>query len=306
MKKKLIEMKHNTPAKYFVWILFLFVFNFNVKAQDEKAEPQQIVNFHYYNKNNSLQYLQIESLLKTGKKSEPQARKVFQLYLDSNKAENLITKVLTDKMGRARAVIPLNLKDMWDGAAAHTFIVVAERTMPDEDEPTYEFPITKAKIQLDTSTIDGVRNITASVMKLEDSEWVPAADVEMKVGIRRMDNIIISANDEPTYTTDSTGTVTVEMKKDSLPGDVHGNMVLAASVEDNEELGNLLIEKTVSWGVPLKVDKTFFSQRSLWATRFRTPYWLLTIAYSMAIGIWAVIVYLVVQIIKIKKLGASQ
>lgn len=299
-------MKQNTPVKYFVWILFLFVFNFNVKAQDEKAEPRQIVNFHYYNKNNSLQYLQIESLLKTGKKSEPQARKVFQLYLDSNKAENLITKVLTDKMGRARAIIPLNLKDMWDGAAAHTFIVVAERTMPDEDEPTYEFPITKAKIQLDTSTIDGVRNITASVMKLEDSEWVPAADVEMKVGIRRMDNSILSANDEPTYTTDSTGTVTVEMKKDSLPGDIHGNMVLAASVEDNEELGNLLIEKTVSWGVPLKVDKTFFSQRSLWATRFRTPYWLLTIAYSMAIGIWAVIIYLVVQIIKIKKLGTSQ
>ena len=300
-------MKHNTPGKYFVWILlFLFAFNFNVKAQDEKAEPQQIVNFHYYNKNNSLQYLQIESLLKTGKKSEPQAKKVFQLYLDSNNAENLITKVLTDKMGRARAVIPLNLKGMWDGAAAHTFIVVAERTMPDEDEPTYEFPITKAKIQLDTSTIDGVRNITATVMKLEGSEWVPAADVEMKVGIRRMDNSILSANDEPTYTTDSTGTVTVEMKKDSLPGDVHGNMVLAASVEDNEEFGNLLIEKTVSWGVPLKVDKTFFSQRSLWATRFRTPYWLLGIAYSMAIGIWGVIIYLIFQIIKIKKLGASQ
>lgn len=299
-------MKHNTPAKYFVLILFLFAFNFNVKAQDEKAEPKQIVNFHYYNKNNILQYLQIESLLKTGKKSEPQARKVFQLYLDSNKAENLITKVLTDKMGRARAVIPLNLKDMWDGAAAHTFVVVAERTMPDEDEPTYEFPITKARIQLDSSTIDGVRSITASVMKLEGSEWVPASDVEMKVGIKRIDNSILSANDEPTYTTDSTGTVTVEMKKDSLPGDVHGNMVLAASVEDNEEFGNLLIEKTVSWGVPLKVDKTFFSQRSLWATRFRTPYWLLTIAYSLAIGIWSVIIYLVFQIIKIKKLGASR
>jgi hypothetical protein len=58
---------------------------------------------------------------------------------------------------------------------------------------------------------------------------------------------ILSAGDEETYTTDSTGTVSAEFKKDSLPGDKQGNIVLAAKVEDNDQYGNLLVEKTVRW-----------------------------------------------------------
>ena len=271
-------------------------------AQDEVAEQKEVVNLRYFNSNNNLQYLLLESSLKTGKKSEPQSNKVFQLYLDSNSAANLITKVLTDINGKAKAVIPIQLKSIWDGVSEHTFIVVAEGTSK-EEETSSEFMITKSKIAIDTATADGVRSITASVMKLENNEWIPAADVEMKLGIKRMDNSILSAGEEATYTTDSTGTITVELKRDSLPGDLQGNLVLAASVEDNDQLGNLLIEKKVSWGVPLKEDKNFFSQRTLWATRFRTPYWLLTLAYTIAIGVWGTIIYLVFQLIKIKKLG---
>ena len=118
-----------------------------------------------------------------------------------------------------------------------------------------------------------------------------------------MDKSILSAGDEATYTTDSTGMANVEFKRDNLPGDLKGNIVLAASVEDNDELGNLLIEKPVNWGVAVKEDKSFFSQRALWTTRFKTPYWLLIMAYSIAIGVWSTILYLVFQLVKLKKLG---
>ena len=187
---------------------------------------------------------------------------------------------------------PINSAIMY----AQTGIVVPSRILATR-------PSTKAKIKIDTTNVDGVRNITASVMKLENGNWIPAADVEMKLGVLRMDKRILSGGDEATYTTDSTGMVTVEFKRDNLPGDIKGNIVLAASVEDNEEFGNLLIEKPVKWGVSVKEDKSFFDQRALWKNRSKTPYWLLIMAYSIAAGVWVTILYLVFQLFKIKKLG---
>ena len=64
-------------------------------------------------------------------------------------------------------------------------------------------------------------------MFFEDNEWKPASDVEMKVGVTRSASIL-SAGDDDTYTTDSTGMATAEFKKDSLPGDNQGNITLIA------------------------------------------------------------------------------
>jgi hypothetical protein len=143
-----------------------------------------------------------------------------------------------------------------------------------------------------------------NVSALEGGEWIPAKDVEMKVGVNRLGGIL-SVGDEETYTTDSTGTVSAEFKKDSLPGDQQGNIILVAKVEDNDKYGNLLIEKTVPWGLAITPQKNFFDQRTLWSTRYRTPLWLLFIAYSIVIGVWGTIIYLVAQIVKIGKLGKA-
>ncbi|MEO8405380.1 MAG: hypothetical protein ABI480_12315 [Chitinophagaceae bacterium] len=124
----------------------------------------------------------------------------------------------------------------------------------------------------------------------------------MKIGIERLGSIL-SAGDEATYTTDSTGTITVPLTKDSLPGDNKGNYILTALVEDNDELGNMQIEKTVSWGKPSITDNSFFEKRTLWTTRFRTPYWLLFTAYSIVAGVWGTLLYLVFLLFRIRKLG---
>ena len=87
--------------------------------------------------------------------------------------------------------------------------------------------------------------------------------------------------------------------------DMYGNLILVARVEDNDQYGNLLVEKTVFCGVAIKQGKNFSDQRTLWSTRFKTPFWLLFVAYSIVIGVWGTIIYLVFQIVKIKKLGIA-
>lgn len=266
-------------------------------AQSDSVPATKVIRMHYYNVNNSMQYILLESQLKKEKNFTPQANKTYNLYLDS--VSNPLATVKTDKDGKAKAFIPPSLKTAWDGSAQHTFIV-----KEGDEELVSDYVITKSKIDIDTANEDGARVITVSIMKMDNNEWKPAADVELKVGFERLGGIL-SAGDEETYTTDSTGMVKVSVTKDSLPGDVKGSITIAARADDNETFGNLLAEKNVSWGTPLVINTHFFDQRTLWTTRFRTPIWLLAMAYSIVIGVWGTLIYLIFQVIKIRKLGRS-
>ncbi|SDM04293.1 hypothetical protein SAMN05421813_10559 [Daejeonella rubra] len=295
-------MKKLKINKYiFLLLPFLFIALTNRVSAQEKEEAVELVKLNYFTVNNGVQYLILENSLKKGRNTEPLKNKVFHFYLNSNTPENLIGKVSTDKNGRAKSFLPPSLKAAWAESSNPTFIAVA---VGKEDEIAAELAVSKSKIQLDTLTTDGIRSISVKVMQLTDSVWVPAADVEMKVGVQRLGGIL-SAGDEETYTTDSSGTATMEFTKDSLPGDQKGNFVLVAKIQENDLYGNLLIEKTVPWGIAVKTDNSFFEQRTLWTTRFRTPIWLLIMAYSIFIGVWGTIIYLITQIVKIKKLGVA-
>lgn len=283
----------------------LFVFTFlllpviKIMAQEDTAAGTPVVKLHYYNNNNSIQYVILESSLKKNKVFTPQKNKSYALFLDQSTPENLIGNILTDNEGKAKVFVPPSLKAAWDAAGTHNFIV-----KEGEEEIISDYAITKSMLTIDTASEDGVRTITVTAMKWEKNKWIPASDVEMKIGIERQASIL-SAGTTETYTTDSAGKATVELKRDSLPGDVNGNYTLAARVEDNDLFGNILVEKNVPWGVPTTIDTNFFNIRALWTTRFKTPYWLLFMAYSIVIGIWGTLIYLIVQMVKIAKMGKT-
>src|SRR6185436_20890645 len=139
------------------------------------------------------------------------------------------------------------------------------------------------------------------VEALSNGKWAPVKDVELKASIKRLGGDL-GINDKASFTTDSLGEVKGEFKRDSIPGDANGNVVLVAKVEDNDNYGNLSIEKTVKWGAPFKYVSTF-DERSLFATRDRAPIWLLFIVFVVVTIVWGTLIYLVIQIFKIRKLG---
>ena len=293
-------MKKLLKIKSIQLLVLLFVASSVCFAQEKEA-PELMTHLGYYTTNNSMQYLKVQTQLKADNKLQPLKDVVVQLYLDSLSPENLISKVRTDAKGFAQAAIPVTLKDKWSAATAHKFIAVTEATRK-EDETTTELEITKSKIVLDTLNEDGVRSVTAQVLAYNNGIWEPAKDVEVKLGVRRMGGNLKIGEDE-TYTTDSLGQVSGEFKLDRLPADdAKGTITLVATVDDNDQFGNLAIEKKVAWGNYYKRESNF-GQRSLYATRFRTPIWLLVMALSIIAAVWSVIFYLVVQLIKIKKLG---
>jgi hypothetical protein len=273
-----------------------------VFAQDVK--PELMLNLNHFTENNRLQYLKVQTQLKTDNKLQPLKDIVVQLYLDSISTANRIGEIKTNEKGSAQTTIPAGLKDLWTASPNHKFIAIAKAN-PKDEAITTELEIVKAKIEIDTLNEDGTRSVIVKVFSFNNGEWIPAKDVEIKIGVERLAGNLKIGDDE-SYTTDSTGQVTGEFKLDSLPAnDTKGNIVLVARVEDNDLFGNLFVEKTVTWGKYYKHISTF-GQRSLIAARFRAPLWLLLMAYSIVAGVWGVIIYLIIQIFRMKRLGNDE
>lgn len=282
-----------------LWMLLVSAFA-DTTAQDSVTHDL-ILKLNYFMSHDKVPYLKVSAMEKVERQLIPQQNITASIYIGDQSDANLLGKIETDKNGAGKVYIPSSFKALWDSSASLNFSVVSE-TNKIFASTTTELTISKAKVEIDTITVDEAKNVIVKVTELKEGKWLPAKDVELKIGVRRSLGIV-PVGDEETYTTDSTGMVMAEFKRDSLPGDAKGNLTLAAWTEENESYGNITGEKLVNWGLPTRIDNTFFDKRTLWARSSRSPFWLLGLAYSIIFGVWATLIYLITRIIKIKKLG---
>ena len=265
----------------------------------QAAEKNTLVlGVKYYNDNNAAQHLVVSAKSKIDGKFQKIGNIAVKVFItnDSNK-NNFIGAGITSERGEFILFIPPSAKTEWLKSATQNFIAISAANKL-YDEARAETTITKAKIQIDTA--DG-KIVNAKLFIKVDSSWQPMAGVEMLLGVKRLDgNLNIS--ETATYTSDSAGAISGEFKRDSLPGDQKGNLVLVANIIDNDVYGNIEAETTVPWGKPL-VYTTNYNHRSLFARRGHSPIWLELLAYGIIVLVWAVIIYLGFQIRNIIKLG---
>jgi len=296
-------MKKNNHHKLFIIFLFLLGATFSKTYGQDSAVSSTVLSVRYFLPENKVPYIEVSTKNKKGRKFEPVKGISVNVYLNEAGEKNLLGKTITDFSGTGRVALPASFKATWDSLNEFKFVAVSDSSAGVESL-SGDVTIKKAILVIDTTSAEGVRTVTAQLKEKKGNEWVAVKEIEMKLGLKRsLGNL--SVGDAETYTSDSTGMASAEFKHDSMPGDVKGNLILVARVEDNENYGNLVVEKPVPWGVASKADLKFFDQRTLWSTRFRTPLWLLFIAYSIMIGVWGTIIYLVLQIIKIKKMGKA-
>ena len=254
----------------------------------------------YFNNNNQMQYLLVQAKSKIDGKFQRISSIPVSFYIASETAkENLLGKAITNEKGEASILIPPIAKAEWAKTASPNFIVVSEATKR-FDEGKGDVTITKAKIKIDTA--DG-RIINAKVLALKDSSWVPVKGVDLSIAVKRMGGNL-NVNETQTFTTDSLGAVSAEFKRDSLPGEATtGKITLIATVVDNETYGNLTAEIPAVWGNKFNYNSNF-DKRTLFARRGHSPLWLELMAYGIIIAVWGVMIYLILQLKKIIKLGA--
>ena len=293
-------MKLSCHHKLFIILLFFFTIANNKIIAQDSAASKTVLNVRYFLPQNKVPYIEVSTKNKVGRKFEPVTGVAVNVYFNEERAANLLGKIITDVSGTARVAIPANFKAAWDSLSEIKFVAVSDSSK-EVASLSSDITIKKATLVMDTVSADGIRTVTAQLKEKKGNMWVAVKEIEMKLGIKRMLGNL-SAGDAETYTADSTGLAVAEFKRDAIAGDEKGNLILVASVEDNDTYGNLTVEKSVPWGKPLQIN-THFWHRTLWSTGGRAPVWLLVTAFSIIAAVWSVIIYLIRQIIKIKKMG---
>ncbi|MEO8862091.1 MAG: hypothetical protein ABI358_11745 [Ginsengibacter sp.] len=272
-------------------------------AQDTTAVSPVTLSLQYFLPVNNVPYLEVTTKRKVGRKFEAVKKVPVSIYFTDAVAGNLLGKVVTDSIGKARIGLPPSFKNTWDSLNEFKFLAQSDSSAGQE-MLSADITIKKAMLTVDTTSVEGVRTVVGELKEKSGNSWVAVKDIDMQLSIKRMLGNL-SVGDEATYTSDSTGLSSAEFKKDSIPGNEKGDITLVAKVDDNDTYGTLVAEKTVNWGSAIRPPVDFFAQRTLWSTRFRTPIWLLVVVYSIVIGVWGTIIYLAFQLIKIKKLGTE-
>jgi hypothetical protein len=293
-------MTLNYHHKLCFLVSFFSVIAINCVVAQDSAAPVTTISVRYFLPVNKVPYVEVNTKKKVGRKFEPVKSIPVSIYLNEATPANLLGKVITGSNGLAKVAIPATFKSTWDSLGEIKFIAESD-SISGQPALSGDVTIKKAILVIDTASADGVRTVTAQLKEKKGNEWVAVKDIEMKLGVKRMlGNLTVG--EAETYTADSTGIASAEFKRDSLAGDKNGNLVLVAQVEDNDTYGNLIVEKAVPWGKSVQPD-THFWHRSLWSTGDRVPIWLLFLAISIIVGVWGMIIYLIRQVIKIKKMG---
>ncbi|MBS4043363.1 MAG: hypothetical protein KGZ59_06060 [Chitinophagaceae bacterium] len=290
-------MKMKNPLKNIILILLFTGLSFNETiAQDEAPKSNPIISIKYFVAANQLPYLEVNTQTKTGRKLDPLPNIPIKLYFGEEIEENFMGSTKTGQFGKGKIYLPEVFKAKWDSLDELVFTTVS-----DSLEISGEVVVKKAALFIDTLNDDGLRFVKAILKEKQGINWVPVGEVDMKLRIKRLTGNLSIGEDE-TYTSDTSGYAIAEFKRDTIPGDEKGNIILLARVEDNDTYGNLEVAIPVNWGKATTIQNGFW-HRSLWATGDRAPIWLLLLALGLIIGIWGTIFYLIFQMIKIKKLN---
>jgi hypothetical protein len=284
--------------KILVLFPLIFVFCGN-KVHSQSTEKGDLnIKINYYVNNNTVPYLLVTVKSKINGKFQPISNIPLKLFLDKDSAGTFINKVTTNNDGIAISNIPSTVKKEWTTSSKHTFLVSFDGNKSYASTKS-DITVSRAKLMIDTNG----RSVTATVLEMKDTSWVPVKGVDVVLAVKRLGADLL-INETATFTTDSTGKASGDFKRDSIPGDARGNITIVAKVIDNDTYGNMVVEKTVPWGSKFIYVSTF-NKRTLFATRDKAPVWLLFIAYSIVLVVWGILVYLVFNIFKIRKLGQS-
>ena len=152
-----------------------------------------------------------------------------------------------------------------------------------------------AKISLSFSEKDSVRQVIANLT----NAGTAVKDIDIHFYVKKSFGLLPLEGDFTT--TDENGEASVDFPTD-LPGDLSGNVIVIAKVEDDEKLGNLETMKTVNWGIPVKAEPKV-AVRSLTSSGDNAPWPLAITVTSLIVIVWGIIFYILYQLILIKKEG---
>ena len=314
MKNKISSQRRMLSHIYsFVVLLFIngFVLVGNkamCQGKQEGAEKKSISISLSCKTSDGLKHVKVKATRRENKKSIPvdNAKSPIALYLDKvgdkdpSNGTGLIGKLYLNDDGEVNFDLPDNFNSQTSGLHQFKFIVKLESD-PLYEDAQEEISISDAKINIDYFGKDSIKTATATLTEWKDTAYVPVSGVEMKLSIKRAFSLFSFGGEG--LTTDKSGNVSADLPLD-IPGEPGGKITIVASVIDNDTYGSLESTKKVEWSVLPKTNEEI--GRTLWSRGNNAPISLVIISCSIIAVIWGILIYLVFQLFKIKKISKQQ
>ncbi len=143
------------------------------------------------------------------------------------------------------------------------------------------------------------KKLTALVTLEQNGQTTPLADAEIGFFAQRSFGLLSLS--ENAIRTNANGYASVSFPSD-LPGDTAGVVNFVVKLKNIRKYGVVETQDTSKWGVATK-PINILSERAMWGTRANAPLWIVFLYLGITIGIWAFIVKVVGNMLKIKSLG---
>ncbi len=129
------------------------------------------------------------------------------------------------------------------------------------------------------------------------SEDKPVAEVSVKLYVQRLFGLLPIGSETAT---DEEGYATFEFPKD-IPLNPEGKLKVIAKVEDDENYGSFEADTETNIGFKPNLEKLNQNERAIWGARDRAPIYFIVASLVIISGIWGTLLYVVLQLFKIKK-----
>ncbi len=299
---KLTLLKRSSVLIALSLSMLLCVFSMTLSAQEAKKKKKARISLEYVKTTGLSRQLKATVKTKVDRSYQKVSKVEVRFYYDEMTDENLLGVSQSDDKGEAIIDLPKDIEKMADSSFQYTFIAAIENN-PNFRDREKELTIKESTFDLQLEAGDSLKQVNVFIGTPDSTgSIVPVEEVNVKLYVERMFGDLLISDDFDM--TDEEGMLSFDFPMD-IPGDEDGNVTIIAKIEDDDNFGTLIAPKTAQWGIPLAIDEKAH-KRELWAARANAPIYLLVIVNLMIFGIWGIIIYIVLQINKIRKIGKMQ
>ena len=151
-----------------------------------------------------------------------------------------------------------------------------------------------AEITASIYTEDSINYVTTTLINPLTKS--PIVDAYLDVQIKRLFKPLKIG--EEFNITDDSGTVVVPIPE-GIPG-LNGDLTFEVVLNESDDYGTVKAIINAPIGKHI-VDESTFDQRTMWSPKNKTPLFLLIFTNILIFGVWGIIVYLFINLIKISK-----
>lgn len=299
MKNNKIIIRKPMVWRVLIMACFLLPGNTSGMGETEDITAANLYLDYYKNNDNSRTLVATLSTREQGRIVYLQGE-IVDLYLNEISKEGFIGFVITDENGQGKLNSGKHLftADM-AGKTQFEFIALLHE-QENYSADTVRLSVRESILKMECIEKDSVKYVEAAFGMVDSiGQIIPVESVEIHFYIRRMLGMLPIGGDY-TYTNED-GEISIEFPAD-ITGNDEGEVEIFVKVENEDPFGTLTKSKLIRWGVPLE-NQSRFERGSLWGNRGNAPLFLIIISNLIILGVWGIILYLIFQIYRIRKLG---